>query len=226
MKSSLLGVYSTKVEVEALKCASYEPGKQNLNHLRSAYYTTRAPFMPLQIGFLGERPENTNDQRLMQLIKNIKTIEIDNCKAEHLNITTTLNISPKEHRGHIQLVHLILRDLVDNLPLVLFSRNSSPKRIVSSTGPCLSPTRKQKEDIVPRTKGPVSSSSPTNTINAAIQTWKIKSISDGTDRCIWQGGVRALRNSLVRLVLRQMQHVDRLNRTLDHVHKTGQKFVY
>ncbi|XP_026316972.1 uncharacterized protein LOC113228038 isoform X2 [Hyposmocoma kahamanoa] len=200
MKSSLLGVYSTKVEVEALKCASYEPGKQNLNHLRSAYYTTRAPFMPLQIGFLGERPENTNDQRLMQLIK--------------------------EHRGHIQLVHLILRDLVDNLPLVLFSRNSSPKRIVSSTGPCLSPTRKQKEDIVPRTKGPVSSSSPTNTINAAIQTWKIKSISDGTDRCIWQGGVRALRNSLVRLVLRQMQHVDRLNRTLDHVHKTGQKFVY
>ncbi|XP_049884501.1 proton-coupled amino acid transporter-like protein CG1139 [Pectinophora gossypiella] len=38
----------------------------------------------------------------------------------------------------------------------------------------------------------------------------------------WVGGVRALRDSHVRLVLRQLKHIDRLNRALDHaVTRTG-----
>ncbi|KAM3969018.1 uncharacterized protein ACR2FA_003215 [Aphomia sociella] len=37
----------------------------------------------------------------------------------------------------------------------------------------------------------------------------------------WVGGVRALRDSHVRLVLRQLRHIDRLNRALDRAAPTS-----
>ncbi|XP_063634672.1 uncharacterized protein LOC134805287 [Cydia splendana] len=126
-------------------------------------------------------------------------------------------------RGSRRFVQRLLRELIASLPLLPSDANNVKK-------PKLDRPVKKNRQI----SGTRSLSSPPSRRSLSVQTltstdfqhkssWckttpakkECNNRGKGGEEPRWAGGARALRDAHVRLVLRQLRHVERLNRALD-----------
>ncbi|KAJ2954571.1 hypothetical protein O0L34_g2860 [Tuta absoluta] len=215
----------------------------------AAYFSQQPPIEPIKIALIGDFPNEAFDShKIKQLVKNCTAINFFKNASYGSYLTKNLHLSSKETIT-TEVNHLATDDKFTTSSTIYsladaaryseleskqekrdvsqliedLSRANSPA--AASEISVLSTCRSQSSDPVRnrRSSCSIAVQARSGDFRYSTSEDKLTCMLGGEE---WMGGVRALRDSHVRLVQRQLRHIERLNRALDRVVKNTKKPVH
>ncbi|KAI5644736.1 hypothetical protein NE865_03082 [Phthorimaea operculella] len=207
----------------------------------TAYFSQQPPVEPIKIALTGDFPNHAfQSQKIHQLVKNCRAINFfkNAVYGSHLypgsKETTTIGADDKSAVVASSTIYS-LADATRYSERESRKENKDVGQLIAELA-VTSPTAVSEISVVSTCRSQASNpmvghrrSSCSIAVQARVGDFRYSTSEDkltslGGEE--WMGGVRALRDSHVRLVQRQLRHIERLNRALDRVVRNTKKHVH